>query len=81
MVTWLLYSPKTPGPIPPLINMPDDATTGAVFPGVQARAVVSLILPLVEYTVHSTGISISYLIGPSLGWLSCTAFLFSSPAL
>ena len=44
MVTWLL--PQTPGPIPPLL--PDDITT--VFPAMQARAVVYLISPLVEYT-------------------------------
>ena len=45
MVTWLL--PQGTGAYPPF--MPDDVTT--VFPGMQARAVVSLISPLVECTV------------------------------
>jgi hypothetical protein len=52
MVTWLL--PQTPGPIP---LMPDDVTT--VFPGMQARAVVSLIAPLVEYIVPVLALVIS----------------------
>jgi hypothetical protein len=45
MVTWLL--PQGTGAYPPF--MPDDVTT--VFPGVQARAVVFLTSPLVEYAV------------------------------
>jgi hypothetical protein len=73
MLTWLL--PQGTGGYP--LFMPDDAT--AVFPDMYARAVVSLVSPLIR--IYITGISISYLIGPVLGWLSCTTFLFSSPTL
>jgi hypothetical protein len=45
MVTWLL--PQGTGAYPPF--MPNDVTT--VFPDMYARAVVSLVSPLVEYTV------------------------------
>ena len=66
VVSWLL--PQGTGAHSPF--MPGDAT--AVFPGVLARAVV---FRASFGRIHSTGIGIC----PAFGWLSCAAFLSSSP--